>query len=246
MSDLLDRLIARGRGDAPTVRPRLPGLFEDDTGAVLPTDEEEERVVERSAASKGESTGSEVRATPVIPPLPELSRPADTQTAAPPKGPRPAEHEQKVPSFDPADRPLTSVPDQPSAVAQQPTLPPQTTSKGTEATLSTSPLPPVPESYVESSSERYPDSNRPVREQASLPPPATVSAPPSLVDAPAEEIVAVAPQPPPAPRVEVRIGRIEVRGAPIQPPAPQARSQQPSSRMPRTTLDDYLRRRREG
>ena len=60
MSRFLTRLVARSRGERPTVRPRLPSLFED-----LPAVEPEEAIVEDVAEDAVAAPSLEAMPAPV-------------------------------------------------------------------------------------------------------------------------------------------------------------------------------------
>jgi len=243
MSDLLDRLIARGRGDVPTVSPRLPGLFEDDAGAAVPVQAEEEGVVWPPSAIEGETASPHAAVTATSAPDP-LPRPAARAVESRVRSEQ-IEREPTVVHVEHLEPPLAPPPSRPADVAKQPTLPARPPSIEAEPSKRPRSTADVADSPAWPPPGRHGEPTLPAGDAAMVPPAPTVSPAPTLAAAPPQEIVPAPATSTAPPRVEVRIGRIEVRGGPTEAPATHARAERRLPRGPRTSLDDYLRRRRE-
>jgi len=240
---LFERLLARGSGELPAVRPRLLSLFETTGGAAV----EEIHVRE---------TPESVAPAPAAAVSDRAARPEPKRAEDPRPEPPPAFeiHERRI-----VEKPVPPAVSKPRAA---PSLPPSP---------STAPLTgEAPEPWAASgSAPETPRASEPPELSAEptatpiiAPPPVVLGPePPSLGPLrPAPPVEAVGgpgadrePRPaapilePPAPagppRVDVRIGHIEVRA--IEPPAAAApRAVSAPRRGPRVSLDDYLRRRR--
>lgn len=243
MSDFLKNLIARARGEGPTIRPRLPSRFETPTQARATDDlllEVTEKVVvdpiavtnsvRRVDGSRGEPSPRAIADNPPEPPASDAWAPRQT-----PAG-RPAV--ERPPLAASSDEPL---PDRvPHTIAEEPPRPRQVS--GADAKLPNR-LSETHTSVREMIRERV-AAPMPVAAEQPSPVPHRSAEPPRPLHAravtpalaqPRQELAAAA-----APTIEVIIGRIEVRaGAAPQPAARPAPS-------PVMGLDEYLRSRRRG
>jgi hypothetical protein len=267
MSGFFESLAARARGEAPAVRPRLPGIFESSAAEGFEQTEVFVEAARPDAAAPVQAAPpavAEVRhyweppERPSAAPVPGQAAEPAQPAAPPPRGVAPedaAEPSRPVP---------TALPPQPAPARDATPPPAPATVQATQDRGRHDDTPPAP---VRPASVQRPRDDLTVRtvpvtaRAASMPPnlapPPADLPPPGLTSPPARsgarEIVPqvararpAPPQPVAAPRqeettVHVSIGRIEVRA--VQPP-PEARPREPAKSAV-MSLDEYLRSRRE-
>ena len=253
----LDHLLARSTGSLQTVQPRLPGRFESVSNGLAP------EVGDANSTDDERSWGEVDQERTVRPAItrdpakisarPRLDRREPSSTVQ-------ARIEASLPVVEP-EAPLHPAPQD---VPRQAVEPSQSTHPP-EPTLATTAEPlgvPAPSPTAEPLSADSPtlsmrewptlipeSPSMPERDPTifSLERPSLSTSPEPTLAVP-QGLVAPTPEPlpaaePPRPRIDVRIGHIEVRQAP--PPDAQIAAPPPRARRPRATvsLEDYLRRR---
>jgi len=239
MSDYLERLVARSRGDLTSVRPRLPNRFED-----LSPDELE-------GAEGADLGATELRATEELvetasreeldrPSLPEQSPRGEPMTSMPPDGPDPAR--LSSPPVDSTRNPV-DMPDLPAPTFAPPEAFPTEHPVGDTLIPERGSLEPIPPTTISTSEEPSPQHQHVTPTMS----PEIDDQPRPTLEAPTVTNITVNEATSPEPTVvEVRIGRIDIQAAPpTTTSAPPRRPPRPA-RTPQVSLDDYLRRRREG
>jgi len=247
----MDHLLARSTGRLETARPRLPGRFES-PGPSLGNEEwgesHQERTVRRPDSEDKERTE---KATIQAQLRLEIDDPRPKLTHAEPQAPSPQLLQPVTRSHETVSDRVEST--EPSALRPvetefglRPNLPTGETSSDSPVLPSKAFDPTHPdqaESRVPSLAvmAQQPDLH-PVGPTAGpwMPPEPSLAVPQGLV-APAPELLPAAE--PARPKIDVRIGHIEVRQA--APPTARTSSPSPRARRPRATvsLEDYLRRR---
>ena len=242
MSNYLARLVERSRGDLATARPRLPNRFEDQPSTDL------ELVDLNESTAPPTTEAGETDGMVTMPSLDESGRPLQPHSMSN------VDHETFPPSLDPAHLAASTNP-----VASP--SPPVESSASILPTLVPPEDPPADQSQINSTTSipgtlepRTRILVSPSDDQSSLHPPVDPvratdgddQGPPTL-EAPTVTSITVNEATSPEPTVvEVRIGRIDIQAAPpTTTSAPPRRSPRPA-RTPQVSLDDYLRRRREG
>ncbi len=249
--------VAEDGTPAPALRPRVPALYETpaDSTADFPIEEIAE---EAAPASRPRgATASPVPPTTIEPARPEIPAPEPRRAAMPrPVAREDAHSPVPTPHTPSAAPPIESRPDAPLETPPRLERMAEPAPHRTEQ-VSPPPVPapimqaPAPSEVPKQQTQATAANQRIVESAAS---PQRVSQPPPLAPPPlAPPAPLLAPLPPPvrapavamprapeaAPRVQVTIGRLEIR-ATSAPPAPEKR---PAPRQKSMSLDEYLARR---
>lgn len=252
MTGFFESLAARARGEAPAVRPRLPGIFESATAA------EPFEQMEVFVETAEPAPAAPVQAAPMATEIKVRREVADRVIAAPAPAPEPVRTEATLPAavLTPvaASAPSRSVAEavQPRTVpSRDPSPPPVPTPVQVTADRGRrEDAPPVAHQPAPASRDdatmRAVSAVTPVGPPPSLAPPARSSARDIVPQVARARPAQTPPVARPEPRreettVHVSIGRIEVRA--VQP-TPEARPREPAKSAV-MSLDDYLRTRRE-
>jgi len=228
--DYLTRLAQRMNGDIPTVQPRLPFIFEPDTGI----GRSPATFAEPGRAAPSEPAESLPDGIPLHRPRPAAVLPAPAANVA-----DSAPH--RIPLND-AER----VRQPPPPAARESVAPASVPFVAKDTFRERQDRPPAPK--LSEPRRSVPVTIRPVTGSATQPPPPTGSrrgavTPPMNREAYAERADGPNAEHPASPTVHVRIGRVEVRAV-MPPAAPSRPAARPTA--PRTTLEDYLSGRKGG
>lgn len=240
MSGYLARLVDRSRGDLATVQPRLSNRFEELPTGDLEVLDGEETTAPLAAESRvfDEAVDSPDRELLAQPSLPESPTMAEPEIMPSPQ--EPAVTRLSSPLIDPPSLPAEA----PTFSMPTPSLPeafprnqsPVELQDSVRGTLEPRPLASPPDGQA---TQHSPDT--PMVESDFEDSPSPTLEAPTVTSITVNEVRSSEPA-----VVEVRIGRIDIHAAPpTTTSAPPRRPARPV-RTPQVSLDDYLRRRKEG